>query len=238
MKKKTRNFVNNVELNVLILGYEISNGIHKTDMSCNSCMAHNEKTLLSYDYEVHFEYEIQSLEIQHPTFFYTTQGFSIYLESRISTGAGAIREQLADLDLRIIIENSLVEWKTIRREGPTRGMNGKIEKLTGMDDFMSLTGSLPPELRPIIQIEGVYLSEQYSLLTIKQQVDLHQGELVMFRKNWYKKPWIHFLIMEIRGQPMRDGHNKVYKDVIEGKEEDFRETLLGKRVDYSGRSVR
>ncbi|WOG86192.1 hypothetical protein DCAR_0205393 [Daucus carota subsp. sativus] len=44
----------------------------------------------------------------------------------------------------------------------------------------------------------------------------------------------------IHGQPMRDGHNKVYKsfsDVIEGKEGRFRETLLGKRVDYSGRSV-
>ncbi|KAK4394424.1 DNA-directed RNA polymerase subunit beta' [Sesamum angolense] len=44
----------------------------------------------------------------------------------------------------------------------------------------------------------------------------------------------------IRGQPMRDGHNKVYKsfsDVIEGKEGRFRETLLGKQVDYSGRSV-
>uniref|UniRef100_A0A166ATI4 DNA-directed RNA polymerase n=1 Tax=Daucus carota subsp. sativus TaxID=79200 RepID=A0A166ATI4_DAUCS len=44
----------------------------------------------------------------------------------------------------------------------------------------------------------------------------------------------------IRGQPMRDGHNKVYKsfsDVIEDKEGRFRETLLGKRVDYSGRSV-
>ncbi|KAF3624580.1 hypothetical protein FXO38_30175 [Capsicum annuum] len=44
----------------------------------------------------------------------------------------------------------------------------------------------------------------------------------------------------IRGQPMRDDHNKVYKsfsDVIEGKEGRFCETLLGKRVDYSGRSI-
>ncbi|QHO53330.1 DNA-directed RNA polymerase subunit beta' [Arachis hypogaea] len=44
----------------------------------------------------------------------------------------------------------------------------------------------------------------------------------------------------ICGQPMRDGHNKVYKsfsDIIEGKEGRFRETLLGKRVDYSERSV-
>ncbi|CAH1412073.1 unnamed protein product [Lactuca virosa] len=39
---------------------------------------------------------------------------------------------------------------------------------------------------------------------------------------------------------MRDDHNRVYKslsDVIEGKEGRVRETLLGKRVDYSGRSV-
>jgi DNA-directed RNA polymerase subunit beta' len=42
------------------------------------------------------------------------------------------------------------------------------------------------------------------------------------------------------GQPTRDGHNKVYKslyNVIEGKEGRFHETLLGKRVDYLGRSV-
>ncbi|KAJ9685096.1 hypothetical protein PVL29_017215 [Vitis rotundifolia] len=44
----------------------------------------------------------------------------------------------------------------------------------------------------------------------------------------------------IHEQPMRDGHNKVYKsfsNVIEGKERRFCETLLGKWVDYSGRSV-
>ncbi|MCO5602203.1 hypothetical protein L7F22_056331 [Adiantum nelumboides] len=44
----------------------------------------------------------------------------------------------------------------------------------------------------------------------------------------------------IHGQPMRDIHNRPYKsfsEVIEGKEGQFRENLLGKRVDYSGRSV-
>uniref|UniRef100_A0A803N8E3 DNA-directed RNA polymerase n=1 Tax=Chenopodium quinoa TaxID=63459 RepID=A0A803N8E3_CHEQI len=44
----------------------------------------------------------------------------------------------------------------------------------------------------------------------------------------------------IHGQPMWDGHNKVYKsfsDVIEGKEGRFCETLLGKRVNYFGCSV-
>ena len=41
----------------------------------------------------------------------------------------------------------------------------------------------------------------------------------------------------IRGQPMKDGHNKVYKEFLDGSEGGFRETLLGKGVDYSGRSV-
>ena len=36
----------------------------------------------------------------------------------MSTGAIAIREQLADLDLRILIDYSLVEWKELGEEGP------------------------------------------------------------------------------------------------------------------------
>ena len=36
----------------------------------------------------------------------------------MSTGVGAIREQLADLDLQIIIDYSLVEWKELGEEGP------------------------------------------------------------------------------------------------------------------------
>ncbi|KAF8077339.1 hypothetical protein N665_1045s0003 [Sinapis alba] len=43
----------------------------------------------------------------------------IFRNREISIGAGAIREQLAHLDLRIIIENSLVEWKQLGEEGPT-----------------------------------------------------------------------------------------------------------------------
>ena len=66
------------------------------------------------------------------------------------------------------------------------------------------------------------------------------GELVMCQEKLVQEAVDTLLDNGIRGQPMRDGHNKVYKsfsDVIEGKEGRFRETLLGKRVDYSGRSV-
>jgi DNA-directed RNA polymerase subunit beta' len=67
------------------------------------------------------------------------------------------------------------------------------------------------------------------------------GPLVMCQEKLVQEAVDTLLDNGIRGQPMRDGHTysvyKSFSDVIEGKEGRFRETLLGKRVDYSGRSV-
>ncbi|KAK4493209.1 hypothetical protein RD792_017928 [Penstemon davidsonii] len=207
-------------------------------------------------------------------FFFTTQGFDTFRNREISTGAGAIREQLADLDLRIILDNSLVEWKELGEEGST-GNEWEDRKVGRRKDFLvrrmelakhflrtniepewmvlGLLPVLPPELRPIIQIDGGKLmssdiNELYrrviyrnntltDLLTTSRSTP---GELVMCQEKLVQEAVDTLLDNGIRGQPMRDGHNKVYKsfsDVIEGKEGRFRETLLGKRVDYSGRSV-
>nr|YP_009573046.1 RNA polymerase beta' subunit [Aphelandra knappiae]QBF44025.1 RNA polymerase beta' subunit [Aphelandra knappiae] len=220
-----------------------------------------------------FEYEIQSWKYSIPLFF-TTQGFETFRNREISTGAGAIREQLADLDLRIILDNSLVEWKELKEEGLT-GNEWEDRKVGRRKDFLvrrmelakhflrtniepecmvlCLLPVLPPELRPIIQIDGGKLmssdiNELYrrviyrnntltDLLTTSRSTP---GELVMCQEKLVQEAVDTLLDNGIRGQPMRDGHNKVYKsfsDVIEGKEGRFRETLLGKRVDYSGRSV-
>ncbi|KAJ4699404.1 DNA-directed RNA polymerase subunit beta', partial [Melia azedarach] len=220
-----------------------------------------------------FEYEIQSWKYSIPLFF-TTQGFDTFRNREISTGALAIREQLADLDLRIIIDYSLVEWKELGEEGPT-GNEWEDRKIGRRRDFLvrrmelakhflrtniepewmvlCLLPVLPPELRPIIQIDGGKLmssdiNELYrrviyrnntltDLLTTSRSTP---GELVMCQEKLVQEAVDTLLDNGIRGQPMRDGHNKVYKsfsDVIEGKEGRFRETLLGKRVDYSGRSV-
>ena len=65
-----------------------------------------------------FEYEIQSRKYSIPLFF-TTPGFETFRNREISTGASAIREQLVDSDLRIIMDNSLVEWKELGDEGYT-----------------------------------------------------------------------------------------------------------------------
>nr|QUL61134.1 RNA polymerase beta' subunit [Tetraena mongolica] len=220
-----------------------------------------------------FEYEIQSWKYSIPLFF-TTQGFNTFRNREISTGAGAIREQLADLDLRLIIDSSLVEWKELGEEGPT-GNEWEDRKIGRRKDFLvrrmelakhflrtniepewmvlCLLPVLPPELRPIIQIDGGKLmssdiNELYRRVIYRNNT-LHDllttsrstpGELVMCQEKLVQEAVDTLLDNGIRGQPMRDSHNKVYKsfsDVIEGKEGRFRETLLGKRVDYSGRSV-
>nr|YP_010878118.1 RNA polymerase beta' subunit [Mesoamerantha guatemalensis]WHE19914.1 RNA polymerase beta' subunit [Mesoamerantha guatemalensis] len=220
-----------------------------------------------------FEYEIQSRKYSIPLFF-TTSGFETFRNREISTGAGAIREQLADSDLRIIIDNSLAEWKELGDEGST-GNEWEDRKIRRRKDFLvrrmelakhfirtnvepermvlCLLPVLPPELRPIIQIDGGKLmssdiNELYRRVIYRNNTltDLlatsgsTPGELVMCQEKLVQEAVDTLLDNGIRGQPMRDGHNKVYKsfsDVIEGKEGRFRETLLGKRVDYSGRSV-
>nr|BEV76173.1 RNA polymerase subunit beta' [Clausena lansium] len=220
-----------------------------------------------------FEYEIQSWKYSIPLFF-TTQGFEKFRNREISTGAVAIREQLADLDLRIVLDYSLLEWKELGEEGPA-GNDWEDRKIGRRRDFLvrrmelakhflrtniepewmvlCLLPVLPPELRPIIQIDGGKLmssdiNELYrrviyrnntltDLLTTSRSTP---GELVMCQEKLVQEAVDTLLDNGIRGQPMRDGHNKIYKsfsDVIEGKEGRFRETLLGKRVDYSGRSV-
>nr|YP_010581311.1 RNA polymerase beta' subunit [Roridula gorgonias]UZT27632.1 RNA polymerase beta' subunit [Roridula gorgonias] len=220
-----------------------------------------------------FKYEIQSWKYSIP-FFFTTRGFDTFRNREISTGAVAIREQLADLDLRIIIDYSLVEWKELGEEGTPRS-EWEDRKIGRRKDFLvrrmelakhfiqtniepewmvlCLLPVLPPDLRPIIQLnEGKLMSRDSNqlykrliyrnnsltdLLTTSRSMP---GELVMCQEKLVQEAVDTLLDNGIRGQPMRDSHNKVYKsfsDVIEGKEGRFRETLLGKRVDYSGRSV-
>ncbi|KAK7233552.1 hypothetical protein RIF29_47441 [Crotalaria pallida] len=222
-----------------------------------------------------FEYEIQSWKYNIPLFF-TTPGFDIFRNREISSGAGAIREQLADLDLRILIDSSLVEWKELGEAGSAdnenewedrkvgRRKNFLVRRMelakhflrTNIDPewmVLCLLPVLPPELRPIIQIDGGKLmssdiNELYRRVIYRNNtlIDLlttsrsTPGELVMCQEKLVQEAVDTLLDNGIRGQPTRDGHNKIYKsfsDLIEGKEGRFRETLLGKRVDYSGRSV-
>nr|BDW46122.1 RNA polymerase subunit beta' [Marchantia emarginata subsp. cuneiloba] len=118
---------------------------------------------------------------------------------------------------------------------------------------LSLLPVLPPELRPMIELgEGELitsdLNELYrrviyrnnTLLDFLARSGSTPGGLIVCQKRLVQEAVDALIDNGIRGQPMKDSHNRPYKsfsDLIEGKEGRFRENLLGKRVDYSGRSV-
>lgn len=118
---------------------------------------------------------------------------------------------------------------------------------------LSLLPVLPPELRPMIELgEGELitsdLNELYrrviyrnnTLIDFSVRSGSTPGGLVVCQTRLVQEAVDALIDNGIRGQPMKDSHNRPYKsfsDVIEGKEGRFRENLLGKRVDYSGRSV-
>jgi DNA-directed RNA polymerase subunit beta' len=111
---------------------------------------------------------------------------------------------------------------------------------------------LPPEPRPIVQLGEGRLITSSDLNEIYRRVINQNNTLtnlltrsgsesfVICKKKLIQEAVDALLDNGIYGQPMRDSHDRTYKsfsDVIEGKEGISRENLLGKRVDYSGRSV-
>uniref|UniRef100_A0A1Y3BVZ7 DNA-directed RNA polymerase subunit n=1 Tax=Helianthus annuus TaxID=4232 RepID=A0A1Y3BVZ7_HELAN len=203
------------------------------------------------------EYEIQPWKYRIPIFF-TTRSFDTFRNREMSTGGGSIRQQLANLDLRMIIDYSLVEWKELEEEEST-GNEWEDRKhfiRTNIEPkwmVLRLLPVLPPELRPIYHIDEDKLvtsdiNEIYRRIIYRNNTltDLlttsiaTPEELIISQEKLLQEAVDALLDNGICGQPMRDDHNRIYKslsDVIEGKEGRVRETLLGKRVDYSGRSV-
>ncbi|MCD7460013.1 DNA-directed RNA polymerase subunit beta' [Datura stramonium] len=192
MKKKTQNFMNNAESNLLILGYEENSLVEWEEFG---------------EEDIGNEWEDQKVGRRKD-----------FLVRRVEFAKHFIRTNIEP------------EWM-----------------------ILCLLPILPPELRPIIQIDGgklmssdineVYRRVIYrnntltDLLTTSRSMP---GELVMCQDKLVQEAVDTLLDNGIRGQPMRDGHNKVYKsfsNVIEGKEGRFREMLPGKRVHYSGCSV-
>ncbi|KAI5653708.1 hypothetical protein M9H77_30895 [Catharanthus roseus] len=181
--------------------------------------------------------------------------FDTFQKREISIGAGAIREQLADLDLQIILENALVEWKELGEEGST-GNEWEDRKVGRRKDFwvrhmelakhfirtniepewmvLCLLPVLPSELGLIIQIDGgklmssdikeLYRRVIYRKNTITDLLTTSRStpiELIMCQEKLVQEAVDTLFDNGIRGKPMKDGHNQVYKsfsDVIEGKE--------------------
>ena len=110
---------------------------------------------------------------------------------------------------------------------------------------------LPPELRPMVQLDGGRfatsdLNDLYRRVInrnnrLKRLMDLGAPEIIVRNEKRMLQEAVDALIDNgRRGRPVQGGHNhklKSLSDLLRGKQGRFRQNLLGKRVDYSGRSV-
>ena len=220
-----------------------------------------------------FKYEDQSWREIFPRFF-SSRGFEAFQIREIATGGDAIKKQLSNLDLQIVIDYAYLEWKELV-EKKSIGNEWEDQKIQRRKDLLvrriklakqflqtkikpdwmvlSLLPVLPPDLRPMLELgEGELitsdLNELYrrviyrnnTLIDFSTRSNSTPGGLIVCQTRLVQEAVDALIDNGIRGQPMKDSHNRPYKsfsDVIEGKEGRFRENLLGKRVDYSGRSV-
>jgi DNA-directed RNA polymerase subunit beta' len=174
-------------------------------------------------------------------------------------GAEGIRELLRTLDINGVIE-------TIRKELETTGSEAKIKKLAKrlkvLEGFqqsgikpewmvLEVLPVLPPDLRPLVPLDGGRfatsdLNDLYRRVInrnnrLKRLLELKAPDIIVRNEKRMLQEAVDSLLDNgRRGKAMTGANKRPLKslaDMIKGKGGRFRQNLLGKRVDYSGRSV-
>ncbi len=173
-------------------------------------------------------------------------------------GAEAIRELLRDLNLRKLQEDLRKEFKETTGQKKIKA----IKRLEVVEAFLN-SGNKPewmilsavpviaPELRPMLQLDGGRfatsdLNDLYRRVInrnnrLKRLLELSAPEIIIKNEKRMLQEAVDALIDNgRRGRPVTGPNNRPLKslsDILKGKQGRFRQNLLGKRVDYSGRSV-
>ncbi len=174
-------------------------------------------------------------------------------------GAEAVKALLGDIDLE-------EEVKTLREEIPQTNSETKLKKLSkrlklveafhnsgNNPEWMILTvlPVLPPDLRPLVPLDGGRfatsdLNDLYRRVInrnnrLKRLLDLNAPDIIVRNEKRMLQESVDALLDNGRRGRAITGSNKrplkSLADMIKGKQGRFRQNLLGKRVDYSGRSV-
>ncbi|MCT1904925.1 DNA-directed RNA polymerase subunit beta' [Oceanobacillus sojae] len=173
-------------------------------------------------------------------------------------GAEAIRKLLQDLDLEKEVDALREELKTAHGQRRTRA----IKRLEVMEAFrnsgndaswmiLDVLPVIPPEIRPMVQLDGGRfatsdLNDLYRRVInrnnrLKRLLDLGAPSIIVQNEKRMLQEAVDALIDNgRRGRPVTGPGNRPLKSLshmLKGKQGRFRQNLLGKRVDYSGRSV-
>jgi DNA-directed RNA polymerase subunit beta' len=181
------------------------------------------------------------------------------LAFKAENGAEAINELLGMIDLSLEIAQLEDEYQKVTSVAVRHKIMRRIKILTGLNHagikpnwmVLDVLPVLPPDLRPLVPLEGGRfassdLNELYRrvlnrnirlqrLLEIEAPIVIIKNEKRMLQES------VDALIDNgRRGQPVRGSNKRPLKslsEMLRGKQGRFRQNLLGKRVDYSGRSV-
>ena len=174
-------------------------------------------------------------------------------------GAEGIRELLRNLDLNSEVESLHAELDVTSSEAKNKKLAKRLKILEGFQksgikpDWMILEvlPVLPPDLRPLVPLDGGRfatsdLNDLYRRVInrnnrLKRLLELKAPEIIVRNEKRMLQESVDSLLDNgRRGKAMTGANKRPLKslaDMIKGKGGRFRQNLLGKRVDYSGRSV-
>ncbi|MEM6537816.1 MAG: DNA-directed RNA polymerase subunit beta' [Pseudomonadota bacterium] len=174
-------------------------------------------------------------------------------------GAEAIREILMSLDLEAIAEQLKVEIAEATTELKPKKLAKRLKIINAFIEsgnrpewmIMTVIPVIPPELRPLVPLDGGRfatsdLNDLYRRVInrnnrLKRLIDLRAPDIIVRNEKRMLQESVDALFDNGRRGRVITGTNKrplkSLSDMLKGKQGRFRQNLLGKRVDYSGRSV-
>ena len=182
-------------------------------------------------------------------------------------GAEAVQDLLKELDLDQLATDLKAEIATLTEKERDRETEGQkraraVKRLEVVESFrtshnkpewmiLTVVPVIPPDLRPLIQLDGGRfatsdLNDLYRRVInrnnrLKRLLELGAPDIIVRNEKRMLQESVDALIDNgRRGRPVTGPGNRALKslsDLLRGKQGRFRQNLLGKRVDYSGRSV-
>ncbi len=180
-------------------------------------------------------------------------------EFEAGIGAEAVRELLAEIEVEEEFENLREEMKDATSIAKQQKLSKRLKVFSSFKEsgnrpeWMILTciPVLPPDLRPLVPLEGGRfatsdLNDLYRRVInrnnrLKRLMELNAPDIIVRNEKRMLQESVDALFENGRGGKVITGPNKrplkSLSDMLKGKQGRFRQNLLGKRVDYSGRSV-
>src|SRR5574344_1056763 len=174
-------------------------------------------------------------------------------------GAEAVQDLLKDIDLENEISRLREEIPVTTSETKLKKASKRLKLMEAFNDsnnkpewmVMNVLPVLPPDLRPLVPLEGGRfatsdLNDLYRRVInrnnrLKRLLDLAAPEIIVRNEKRMLQESVDALMDNgRRGRAITGSNKRALKslaDMVKGKQGRFRQNLLGKRVDYSGRSV-